>query len=47
MIVIDTSVLLRNLLRDDEGQAERARRVTEGGERMLITDVVLAETMWT
>ncbi|MXX03866.1 MAG: type II toxin-antitoxin system VapC family toxin [Gemmatimonadetes bacterium] len=47
MIAIDTNVLLRYLLRDDEGQAERARRVIEGGERVLITDVVLAETVWT
>ena len=47
MIAIDTNVLLRYLLRDDEAQAERARRVIEGGERVLITDVVLAETVWT
>ncbi|MXW05918.1 MAG: type II toxin-antitoxin system VapC family toxin [Gemmatimonadetes bacterium] len=47
MIAIDTNVLLRYLLRDEEGQAARARRVIEGGERVLITDVVLAETVWT
>ena len=47
MIAIDTNVLLRYLLRDDEAQAEQARHVIEGGERVLITDVVLAETMWT
>ena len=47
MIAIDTNVLLRYLLRDDVGQAERARRVIEGGERVLVTDVVLAETVWT
>ena len=47
MIAIDTNVLLRYLLKDDEAQAERARRVIEGGERVLITDVVLAETVWT
>ncbi|MCY3773301.1 MAG: type II toxin-antitoxin system VapC family toxin [Gemmatimonadetes bacterium] len=47
MIAIDTNVLLRYLLRDDEAQAERARRVIEGGERVLNTDVVLAETVWT
>ena len=47
MIAIDTNVLLRYLLRDDVEQAERARRVIEGGERVLITDVVLAETVWT
>lgn len=47
MIAVDANVLLRYLLRDDEEQAERARRVFEGGERVLITDVVLAETLWT
>ena len=38
---------LRYLLRDDEAQAERARCIIECGERVLITDVVLAETTWT
>ena len=47
MIAIDTNVLLRYLLRDDAAQAERARRVIECGECVLITDVVLAETVWT
>lgn len=47
MIAIDTNVLLRYLLRDDEEQAERARRIVEGDERVLITDLVLAETTWT
>lgn len=47
MIAVDANVLLRYLLRDDEAQAERARRVFESGERVLITDVVLAETLWT
>lgn len=47
MIAIDTNVLLRYLQGDDEGQALRTRRVIEGGERVLITDVVMAETVWT
>ena len=47
MIAIDTNVLLRYLLRDDEAQAERARRIFERAERILITDVVLAEALWT
>ena len=47
MIAIDTNVFLRYLLRDDEAQAERARRIIACGERILITDVVLAETVWT
>ena len=47
MIAVDTNVLLRYLLRDDEAQAESSRRVIDGEERVLITDVVLAETLWT
>ena len=47
MIAIDTNVLLRYLLRDDEAQAQRACRVFERADRILITDVVLAETLWT
>ncbi len=40
MTAVDANVLLRYLLRDDEAQAEKARRVFESGERILITDVV-------
>lgn len=47
MIAVDTNVLLRYLLGDEEAQAERSRRVFELAERILITDVVLAETLWT
>ena len=47
MIAVDTNVLLRYLLRDNEVQAEKARHIFERAERVLITDVVLAETMWT
>ena len=47
MIAVDTSVLLRYLLRDDEAQAARADAVFAAGETVLITDVVLAETVWT
>lgn len=47
MIAVDTNVLLRYLLRDDKEQAERSRHVFESAERILITDVVLAETLWT
>ena len=47
MIAVDANVLLRYLLKDDEAQAERARQVFESEERVLITDVVLAETIWT
>ena len=44
---MDINVLLRYLLRDDEAQAEGSRRVFERDERILITDVVLAESVWT
>ena len=47
MIAVDTNVLLRYLLRDDEAQAERSRRLFEREERILVTDVVLAESVWT
>ena len=47
MFAINTNVLLRYLLRDDETQAEWARHVIVDGERVLITDVVLVETVWT
>ena len=47
MIAIDTNVLLRYLLRDDEAQAARADAVFEVAETVLITDVVLAEAVWT
>lgn len=47
MIAVDTNVLLRRLLNDDVAQAEKARRLFETNESVLITDVVLAETVWT
>ena len=47
MIAIDTNVLLRYLLRDDEAQAERAYGLIHGNATVLVTDVVLAETIWT
>ena len=47
MIAVDINVLLRYLLRDDEAQAEASRPVFERDERILITEVVLAESVWT
>ena len=47
MIAIDTNVLLRYLLWDDKRQAEKAERLINGSTPVLITDVVLAETLWT
>ena len=47
MIAVDTNVLLRYLLHDDPAQAALADRVFGGDENVLITDVVLAEAVWT
>ena len=47
MIAVDSNVLLRYLLGDDEQQAEKADILINGGEPVLITDVVLAEVTWT
>ena len=47
MIAVDTSVLLRYLLHDDEAQAARADAVFDAAQTVLITDVVLVETVWT
>ncbi len=47
MIAIDTNVLLRYLLADDAGQHNKAKALIKGHRPVLITDVVLAETVWT
>ena len=47
MIAVDTNVLLRRLLDDDATQSAKARRLFDAEESVLITDVVLAETVWT
>ncbi len=47
MIAVDTNVLLRYLLQDDEKQANKAAKLILGTESVLITDVVLMETIWT
>lgn len=47
MIAIDSNVLLRHLLNDDPEQSPRARRLIEKNEQILVTDVVLVETIWT
>lgn len=47
MIAIDTNVLLRYLLADDDTQSSKAQSLILGDEKVLITDVVLTETIWT
>lgn len=47
MIAIDTNVLLRYLLWDNRIQAAKAETLIGGSTLVLITDVVLAETVWT
>lgn len=47
MIAIDTNVLLRYLLEDDPVQSTKAASLIEGATTVLVTDVVLVETIWT
>ncbi len=47
MIAIDTNVLLRYLLEDDDRQFEKAVKLISGQQKVLVTDVVLVETIWT
>jgi len=47
MIAIDTNVLLRYLLDDDVEQSSKANQLITNRERVLITDAVLVETIWT
>lgn len=47
MIAVDTNVLLRYLLNDDNEQSPRATALFSGRSKILVTDVVLVETIWT
>jgi predicted nucleic-acid-binding protein len=47
MIAIDANVLLRYLLDDDVKQSKKASAIITGSENVLITDIVLTETIWT
>jgi len=47
MIAIDTNVLLRYLLDDDVEQSSKASHLITNKGRVLITDAVLVETIWT
>ena len=47
MIAIDTNVLLRYLLDDDKAQSAKAQKLIRQHERILLTDAILVETIWT
>ena len=47
MIAIDTNVLLRYLLLDDEIQAKKAADLIESRQSVYISHVVLVESVWT
>ena len=47
MIAIDTNILLRYLLQDHHQQSPKANRLIGGKKQVLVTDIVLAETVWT
>ncbi len=50
MLGIDTNILVRFLVRDDEIQFEKARRLIRrevaGGSRVFVSQLVLLETEW-
>lgn len=46
MIAIDTNVLLRYLLNDNQEHAKKAQELIKGEDIVLVTDVVLVETIW-
>jgi len=50
LIALDTNVLVRFLVRDDEDQAARALRrlteITEADDTAFVPDIVLAELVW-
>ena len=46
MIAVDTNVLLRYLLQDDKSQSSKANKLFSSENKILITDVVLCETVW-
>ena len=45
-IAIDTNVLVRYLILDDEAQATAAAEVIEGAELVLVSTIVLCEAVW-
>ena len=47
MIAIDTNVVLRYLLNDHPIQSRKAADLVLGAQAVLVTDIVLAESIWT
>jgi predicted nucleic-acid-binding protein len=45
-LAIDTNVLVRYLTADVPGQAAASTRIMEGGDNIVISSVVLCETVW-
>ncbi|MEP6654368.1 MAG: type II toxin-antitoxin system VapC family toxin [Myxococcales bacterium] len=50
MIALDTNVLVRFLVEDDQVQAARAtaliKRAIEGDDRLFVADIVMCEAAW-
>jgi predicted nucleic-acid-binding protein len=46
MIALDTNILARYLLKDDEAQFDLARAIIEGPERLVVPVTVLLELAW-
>ncbi len=50
MIALDTNVLIRFLVKDDEAQSRRATKLIEGAvardEQLFVSDIVMCETVW-
>jgi len=47
MIAIDTNVLLRYLLFDDEIQSKKAAKLINSHQLIYVSHIVLVETIWT
>jgi len=47
VIAIDTNVLLRYLLQGDKRQSDQSNALMSSNENVLVTNVVLSETVWT
>jgi predicted nucleic-acid-binding protein len=50
MIALDTNVLIRFLVEDDEAQSRRATKLIEDAvardEQLFVSDIVMCETVW-